>query len=46
MKKKHIFSSNYFKNKDFFIILKTDDDLKYLAKSVEQLSLKPHLDAS
>jgi hypothetical protein len=46
MKKKHIFSSNLFKNKDFFKILKTDHDINYLAKSVEQLFSKPHLDGS
>jgi hypothetical protein len=44
--KNHIFSSNLFKNKDFFKILKTDDDLNYLAKFVEQLFSKPHLDVS
>jgi hypothetical protein len=44
--KKRIFSSKLFKNKYFFKILKTEDDLNYLAKSVEQLLLKPHLNAS
>jgi hypothetical protein len=44
--KKHIFSSNKFKNKDFFKILKTDDDLNYLVKFVEQLFSKTHLDVS
>jgi hypothetical protein len=34
--KKHIFSSNLFKNNFFFNFIKTDDDLNYLAKSVEQ----------
>jgi hypothetical protein len=34
------------KNKDFFKNLKTDDDLNYLAKFVEQLFSKPHIDAS
>jgi hypothetical protein len=46
IKKKYIFSSNLFKNEDFFKILNTDDDFNYLAKSVEQLSSKPQLDAS
>jgi hypothetical protein len=44
--KKHIFSSNSFKNKGFFKILKTDDDLNYLAKFLEQFFSKPRLDAS
>jgi hypothetical protein len=44
--KKHNFSFNLFKNKDFFKVLKTDDVLNYLAKSVEQLFSKPHLNAS
>jgi hypothetical protein len=44
--KKHIFGSNLFKNKDFFKISKTDDYLNYLAKFVEQLLSKPHLDES
>jgi hypothetical protein len=35
-----------FKNKDFFKNLKTDDDLNYLAKFVEQLFSKIHFDAS
>jgi hypothetical protein len=30
-------SYNLFKNKDFFKILKTEDDLNYLEKFVEQL---------
>jgi hypothetical protein len=46
MKKKHIFSSDLFKNNDFFQIFKTDDDLNYLAKCVKQLFSKTHLDAS
>jgi hypothetical protein len=33
---KHFFGSKLSKNKDFLKILKTDDDLNYLAKSVEQ----------
>jgi hypothetical protein len=33
-------------NEDFFKILKTLDDLTYLAKFVEQLLSKTHLDAS
>jgi hypothetical protein len=41
--KKHIFS---FKNKYFFKITKTDDDLNYLVKFVEKLFSKTHLDAS
>jgi hypothetical protein len=44
--KKHNCICNLFKNKDFFKILQTNDDLDYLAKSVEQLFSKPHLDAS
>jgi hypothetical protein len=44
--KKHIFSSTLFKNKDLFKILKTDENLNYLAKFVEQLFSKTHLDAS
>jgi hypothetical protein len=44
--KKHIFSSNLFKNKILFKILKTTDGLNYLAKFVEQLYSKPHLDIS
>jgi hypothetical protein len=44
--KKPIFSSYLFKNKDFFKIFKTDDDLNYLAKFVEQLFSKPHFNAS
>jgi hypothetical protein len=43
--KKHILNS-YFKNKDFFKILKTYDDLNYLAKFKEQFFSKTHLDAS
>jgi hypothetical protein len=43
--KKHIFRSNLFKNKDFFKILKTGDDLNYLAKSVGSFFSKPHLEA-
>jgi hypothetical protein len=35
--KKHIFGSNLFKNKKISKILKTDADLKYLAKFVEKL---------
>jgi hypothetical protein len=35
--KKHVLSSNLFKNKDFFKILKTDDDSSYLTKFLEQL---------
>jgi hypothetical protein len=34
--KKHIFSSNLFKNEDFFKISKTNDYLNYLGKLVEQ----------
>jgi hypothetical protein len=45
MKKKHIFSSILFKNEDFYKILKTDDEINYLAKFVEQLFSKPHLNA-
>jgi hypothetical protein len=44
--KKYIFSFNLFKNEEFFKILKTNDVLNYLAKSVEQLVSKTHLDAS
>jgi hypothetical protein len=33
------------KNKDFFRILKTDDDSNYLGKFVEQLFSKIYLDA-
>jgi hypothetical protein len=44
--KKHIFSSNLFKNKYFFKFLKTDDGLNYLAKFVEQLFSKSHPDGS
>jgi hypothetical protein len=33
-------------NKDFFKILKRDDDFNYLAKFVEQFLSKPNLDAS
>jgi hypothetical protein len=36
----HIFSSNLFKNEDFFKILKTNDYLIYLEKLVEQHFLK------
>jgi hypothetical protein len=43
---KHIFSFNLFKNEDFFKVSKTNDDFNYLAKSVEQLFSKPHLDIS
>jgi hypothetical protein len=46
IKKNHIFSSNLFKNEDFSRILKTDDDLKYLAKSVGEFFSNPHLNAS
>jgi hypothetical protein len=35
-----------FKNKDFLKILKTGDDLNYLAKFVEHFLFKTHLDAS
>jgi hypothetical protein len=44
--KKHIFSSNLFKNIFFFKILKTDDDLIYLAKFVEQFFFKKHASES
>jgi hypothetical protein len=44
--KKHIFSSNLLKNQHFFQILKTNDNLNYLAKSVEELFSNPHFDAS
>jgi hypothetical protein len=44
--KKHIFSSNLFKNKDFFKIKKTNDYLSYLAKFVEQHFSKTHFYAS
>jgi hypothetical protein len=44
--KKHIFSSNLFKNEDFFKILKTNDYLNYLEKLVEQHFLKTLFDAS
>jgi hypothetical protein len=44
--KKHIISSNLFKNKDFFKILKTNDYLNYEAKFVEQHFSKTHFDAS
>jgi hypothetical protein len=44
--KKYVFSSNLSKNKYFFKILKTDVDLNYLAKFMEQFFSKPHLDAS
>jgi hypothetical protein len=44
--KKKIFSSNLFENKDFFKIIKTNDDLNYLEKFVEKLFSKTHLDAS
>jgi hypothetical protein len=43
MKKKPIFSSNEFKNKDFFKISKTDDDFNSLAKFVEQFFPETHL---
>jgi hypothetical protein len=42
----HNFGSNLFKNKDFFKILGTDDNLNYLAKFVEPLVSEPNLDAS
>jgi hypothetical protein len=42
MKKKHIFTYNFFKNKDFFKIKKTNDYLNYLAKFVEQHLSKTH----
>jgi hypothetical protein len=44
--KKRNFSSNLFKNKDFFKILKTNDYLSYLAKFVEKHFSKTHSDAS
>jgi hypothetical protein len=44
--KKLVFSSNSFKNKEFFKILETDVGLNYLAKFLKQLFSKPHLDAS
>jgi hypothetical protein len=40
--KKHIFSFDLFKIEEFFIILKTNDDLNYLE---EQLFSKTNLDA-
>jgi hypothetical protein len=43
--KKYFFGSNKFKTKDFSKILKTDDDLHYLAKFEERLFSKTHLDA-
>jgi hypothetical protein len=43
---KNTFGSNLFENKDFFKILKTDDQIIYLAKFVEQLFSKTHLGAS
>jgi hypothetical protein len=43
--KYHIFSSNLFKNEDFFKILKTAD-LNYLEKLVEQYLSKTYFDAS
>jgi hypothetical protein len=43
MKKKHVFSSDLFKNNDFFKILETHDDLSYLAKFLEKLFQK-HID--
>jgi hypothetical protein len=46
MKKKHIFSSNLFKNEDFFKISKTNDYLNYLEKLVEQHFSKTLFDAS
>jgi hypothetical protein len=44
--KKHIFSSNLFKNEDFFKISKTNDYLNYLKKLVEQNFSKTLFDAS
>jgi hypothetical protein len=44
--KKHIFSSNLFKKKDFFKIQKTINYLNYLVKLVEQHFSKNHFDAS
>jgi hypothetical protein len=41
-----IFSSNLFKNEDFFKISKTIDYLNYLKKLVEQQFLKTLFDAS
>jgi hypothetical protein len=43
---KHIFSSNLFKNEDFFKISKTNDYLNYLKKLVEQHFSKTLFDAS
>jgi hypothetical protein len=40
--KKNTFSSNSFKNKYFFKIEKTNNDLNYLAKFVQQLFSKTH----
>jgi hypothetical protein len=42
----HIFSSNLFKNKDFFEIAKTNDYLNFLEKLVEQHLSKTLFDAS
>jgi hypothetical protein len=44
MKTTYYFSSKYFKNKDFFKISKTDDDL--LRKMYCAIFSKTHLDAS
>jgi hypothetical protein len=44
--KNHIFSSNLFKNEDFFKILKTNDYLNYLKKLVQQHFSKTLFDAS
>jgi hypothetical protein len=43
--KNHIFSSNLFKNEDFFKISKTNDYLNYLEKLVEQHLSKTLFDA-
>jgi hypothetical protein len=46
MKKTHFFSSNLFKNEDFFKISKTNDYFNYLEKLVEQHFSKTLFDAS
>jgi hypothetical protein len=44
--KPHFYSSNLFKNKDFFKISKKNDSLNYLEKLIEQHFSKTLFDAS